>query len=197
MILPRTHQNVYLVMHKPSGYVTTAKDTHGRHTVMELVPDSLPAHVLPVGRLDRDTEGLLFFTNDGELAHRVTHPRYRIDKEYAALVTGDPSEDAIRALRSGIAIDGRPTAPAQVERSRPPHGFSDEPAHSWLRIVIHEGRKRQVRMMCAHVGHPVRTLVRTRIDGVLLGRLGRGETRPLRQEEINGLKSVVGLKERS
>jgi pseudouridine synthase len=163
---------------------------------MELLPANLPEHVLPVGRLDRDTEGLLVFTNDGELAHRITHPRYRIDKEYAALVAGDPHEDALQALRDGTTIDRRLTAPAQVERAHPPHGFSEAPAHSWLRIVIHEGRKRQVRLMCAAVGHPVRTLVRTRIDGVLLGRLGRGETRTLRAEEVAVLRSVVDLTER-
>lgn len=184
---------VYIVMHKPPGFVTTASDPQARKTVMELLPPDLPPHVLPVGRLDRDTEGLLLFTSDGEFAHRMAHPRYKMDKEYAALVAGSPSNEAIERLRDGVVIEERKTAPAQVEGSRPPYGYSERDGHAWLRIVIHEGRKRQVRLMCAAVGHPVRTLVRTRIGDVLLGRMTKGKTRPLAEKELADLKRAVEL----
>ncbi len=184
---------VYLAMNKPSGYMTTARDPQHRRIVMELLPAGLPPHVLPVGRLDSDTEGLLIFTNDGELAHRLAHPRYRIDKEYAALVAGEPSARTLELLASGVTIDGRRTAPAQVERSQAPVGHRAEAGHTWLRLVLHEGRKRQVRVMCAAVGHAVRTLVRTRIDGVMLARQRRGDTRSLTRREVRGLRTAVGL----
>ena len=191
-VLPETPA-VYLAMHKPAGFVTTARDPQGRRTVMDLLPPDLPPHVLPVGRLDRDTEGLLLFTNDGEFAHRLAHPRYAVEKEYHTLVAGAPSPEAIASLERGVLIDGRGTAPASIERAQPPAGFEACPGHTWLRVVIHEGRKRQVRRMCAAVGHPVRALVRTRLDGVLLGRLERGSTRPLSARELRGLRRAIGL----
>ncbi len=184
---------VYLAMNKPQGFVTTARDPQQRRTVMELLPPDLPPHVLPVGRLDRDTEGLLVFTNDGEFAHRLAHPRYAVEKEYQALVAGAPSPRAILSLESGVVIDDRRTASAQVEPVPPPPGFDTREGHTWLRIVIHEGRKRQVRRMCAAVGHPVRTLVRTRLDGIVLGRLARGSTRPLSSRELRDVRRSVGL----
>jgi 23S rRNA pseudouridine2605 synthase len=187
-------RRVYLAMHKPAGVVTTAVDPQKRRTVMELLPDGLPPHVLPVGRLDRDTEGLLLFTNDGELAHRLAHPRYRIDKEYAALVEGHPSARALSRLRRGIEIEGRMTAPAEAEivPDAPP-GYRQEEGRSWLRIVIHEGRKRQVRLMCEAIGHPVRRLVRVRIGDVRLGSMRRGSVRELRAREVAALRRAVGL----
>ena len=188
--------NVYIVMNKPHGFVTTASDPQGRRTVMELLPPSLPPHVFPIGRLDRDTEGLLLFTDDGEFAHRVAHPRYEIEKEYYALVDGTPSAEALERLRNGVEIEGRRTAPAKVEFTRPPEGYHMRVDHTWLRIVIHEGRKRQVRLMSAAVGHQVRTLVRLRIDGVVLGRLAKGKTRPLADNELAGLRRAVDLRER-
>lgn len=183
----------YLVMHKPAGVLTAAHDPRGRRTVMDLLPPGLPPHVLPVGRLDRDTDGLLIFTNDGELAHRLAHPRYEIDKEYHALVAGAPSQRALASLRRGVEIEGRRTTPATVELAGPPHGHSARDGHTWLRLVIHEGRKRQVRMMCAAVGHPVRALVRTRVGDVVIGRLPAGKTRPLSQTELASLRTAVGL----
>ncbi len=172
-------RHAYLAMHKPRGVVTTARDPQGRRTVVGLLPPGLPPHVLPIGRLDRDTEGLLLFTNDGEFAHRLAHPRFEIEKEYMALVSGTPSERALAALRSGVEIDGKRTRPAEAAVTHPPHGYDAREGHTWLRVVIHEGRKRQVRLMCAATGHQVRTLVRVRIGDVLLGRLAPGTTRPL------------------
>ncbi len=185
--------HAYLAMNKPAGVLTTVADPEGRRTVMDILPSTLPPHVFPIGRLDRDTEGLLLFTNDGEFAHRMAHPRFEIDKEYLALVQGAPAADAIAEMRSGVLIEGKPTAPATVEPSRAPDGFATPGEHSWLRVVIHEGRKRQVRLMCASVGHPVRTLVRTRIDGITLARLARGKTRVLDGTEVAQLRAIVGL----
>lgn len=185
--------SVYIAMYKPAGYATTSRDPQQRRTVMELLPASLPPHVLPIGRLDRDTEGLLIFTDDGEFAHRLAHPRYEIAKEYHALVEGTPSQRAMSALARGVMIDGERTAPADVTRAKPPHGFSNHEGHTWIQLILHEGRKRQVRRMCSAVGHPVRTLVRTRIDGVLLGRMERGTTRPLSERELRQLRDAVGL----
>jgi 23S rRNA pseudouridine2605 synthase len=185
---------VYLAMHKPAGYLTTARDPRGRRTVIDLYPADLPPHVFPVGRLDRDSEGLLLLTNDGEFAHRLAHPRFELDKEYYALVRGSPSSGALGQLRAGIEIEGRRTSPAEAEVVRTaPFGHEDRPGHAWLRIVIHEGRKRQIRLMCAAVGHPVSKLVRTRVGDVLLGRLPPGKSRRLSGREVASLKSQLGL----
>ena len=185
---------VYLAMNKPYGFLTTAHDPQRRRTVVDLFPPGLPSHVFPVGRLDRDTEGLLLLTNDGEFAHRLAHPRYELDKEYHALVKGTPNRDAIESLRAGVEIEGRRTSPAQVEVvTTPPLGHAGRADHTWLKLVIHEGRRRQVRLMCASVGHPVRTLVRTRIGEGLRGRLSAGKTRPLSRREIASLRAQVGL----
>ncbi len=186
--------HVYLAMNKPYGILTTARDPQHRRTVMDLLPPDLPPHVFPVGRLDRDTGGLLLLTNDGGFAHRLAHPRYEIEKEYNALVMGAPGAEALRALRGGVEIEGRRTSPAQVDLiSTPPYGHRPREGHTWLKLVIHEGRRRQVRLMCATVGHPVRTLVRTRIGEVLLGRLASGKTRPLSRREVASLQEQVGL----
>ncbi len=185
---------VYLAMNKPAGYLTTVTDPGGRPTVMQLLTVGLPPHVFPIGRLDRDTEGLLLFTNDGEFAHRLAHPRYEIEKEYLALVSGVPSPDALARLRSGVMIEEtHRTSPARVARSQPPRGYAARDGHTWLRLVIHEGRKRQVRLMCATVGHQVRALVRTRVGQVPLGSLARGKTRRLTKTEIDAVSRLVGL----
>lgn len=185
---------VYLAMHKPAGVLTTASDPQRRRTVMHLLPDGLPPHVLPVGRLDRDTEGLLLFTNDGELAHRLAHPRYRLDKEYAALVEGRPSPTALERLRRGVDIDGWRTSPAEADiLEQPPPGYQQPEGATWLRIVIHEGHKRQVRLMCAAIGHPVRRLVRVRIGDIRLGRMRPGSVRELKPREVTALRRAVGL----
>lgn len=174
---------VYIALHKPIGYVTTAHDERGRPTVLDLVDDG-SARLFPVGRLDLDSEGLLLFTNDGDLAARLTHPRYGVEKEYAALVDRDPLPAALAALHTGVEIDGRRTAPAAVRR------LDRTPAGVWLSITVHEGRKRQVRRMCAAVGLRVLRLVRVRVGPVLLGDLPPGRHRPLVPSEVAGLRAA-------
>jgi 23S rRNA pseudouridine2605 synthase len=172
---------VHYLLNKPSGVVTTASDPQGRPTVVGLVPTE--PRVFPVGRLDADTEGLLVLTNDGELAHRLTHPSFGVDKEYLAEVTGIPSRGALRRLREGVDLDDGPTAPARVSLV----------GDHMLRITIHEGRNRQVRRMCEAVGHPVRRLVRVRIGPLADRRLPPGEWRPLTQAEVRALeRAAVG-----
>jgi 23S rRNA pseudouridine2605 synthase len=166
---------VHYLLHKPAGVVSTAKDTHGRPTVVDLVPAE--PRVFPVGRLDADTEGLLLLTNDGELANRLTHPSHGVEKEYLVEVTGAPSRGALRRLREGVDLDDGRTAPAKASAVAP----------GVLRIVIHEGRNRQVRRMCEAIGHPVTRLVRTRIGTLTDTRLGPGEWRRLAPEEVAAL----------
>jgi 23S rRNA pseudouridine2605 synthase len=167
---------VHYVLNKPQGVVSTAKDTHGRPTVVELLPPE--PRVYPVGRLDADTEGLLVLTNDGDLAQLLTHPRHGVEKEYLAHVdNGRVSAGALRRLRDGIELEDGLTAPATV--SQPEAGL--------LRITIHEGRNRQVRRMCDAVGHPVLRLVRLRIGPLSDRRLGPGQWRPLTTAEVRGL----------
>jgi pseudouridine synthase len=186
-------EHAHLAMNKPAGAVTTMTDPRGRRTVADLLPAGLPSHVFPVGRLDMDTEGLLLFTNDGEFAHRLAHPSFTIDKEYLALVRGAPTSVELAKLQRGVAIAGKRTSSAEVAVARAPHGHAARDGATWLTLTIHEGRKRQVRLMCAAAGLPVITLVRTRIGPVRLGRLGRGETRRLAASEVAALRSAVGL----
>jgi pseudouridine synthase len=185
---------VYLIMNKPTGVLTTSSDPQRRRTVIDLLPPGLPPHVLPVGRLDLDTEGLLMFTNDGEFAHRLTHPRYELDKEYHALVGGRPSEKTLAALERGVDIGDYVTSPAEASAARPPAGHAEVDGASWISLVIHEGRKRQVRLMCAKIGHPVRELVRTRVGAVALGGLKPGEVRSLTETQLASLRKAMGLK---
>jgi 23S rRNA pseudouridine2605 synthase len=167
---------VYYLLNKPAGVVSTAKDTHGRPTVVDLVPDE--PRVYPVGRLDAETEGLLLLTNDGELTNRLTHPRYGVEKEYLATVEPAPvSQGSLRRLRDGVELDDGMTAPARV--SQPDPGL--------LRLTIHEGRNRQVRRMCEAVGHRVTRLVRVRIGPLSDRRLQPGEWRPLDPAEVRQL----------
>jgi len=170
---------VYYLLNKPRRVVTTARDPEGRVTAVDLVPSE--PRVFPVGRLDYDTEGLLVFTNDGELAELVTHPRHGIEKAYLAEVSGVPSPGVVRALREGVALDDGRTAPARV---RLVQRRGDNAA---LEIVVHEGRNRIVRRMCEAVGHPVRRLVRTRVGPITDPRLAPGEWRPLRRREVQAL----------
>ncbi|MCU0310350.1 MAG: rRNA pseudouridine synthase [Acidimicrobiales bacterium] len=171
---------VHYLLNKPAGVVTTADDPLGRPTVVELVPAE--PRVFPVGRLDLDTEGLLLLTNDGELTHRLTHPSFGVDKEYVAHVEGRPSRGQVRRLREGIELDDGPTAPAQASLVSP----------SVLRLVIHEGRNRQVRRMCEAIGHPVQRLVRTRIGPLSDRRLAPGAWRPLTSDEVRALERAAG-----
>jgi 23S rRNA pseudouridine2605 synthase len=171
---------VYYLLNKPKGVVTTAKDTHGRATVVDLVPAE--PRVFPVGRLDADTEGLLLLTNDGELANRVAHPSHGVPKEYLAEVAGGAvPAGAIRRLREGVDLDDGRTAPAEVS----------QPSAGVLRITIHEGRNRQVRRMCDAIGHPVRRLVRTRIGPLSDRTLAPGAWRELTIDERKALVAAV------
>lgn len=167
---------VYYLLNKPTGVVSTASDTRGRPTVVSLVPDE--PRVFPVGRLDADTEGLLLITNDGDLAHRLSHPSFMVDKEYLAEVEGQPSRGVMRTLREGVELDDGLTAPAQASLLQP----------NLVRLIIHEGRNRQVRRMCAAVGHPVKRLVRVRIGPLRDTKLRPGTFRHLSVEEVRALE---------
>ena len=170
---------VHYVLNKPAGVVTTADDPQGRPTVVGLVPDE--PRVFPVGRLDADTEGLLLLTNDGELAHRLTHPSYGVEKEYVAEVEGLPTRAVLRRLREGVELDDGPTAPARATLIDP----------SVVRLTIHEGRNRQVRRMCEAVGHSVVRLVRTRIGPLADRSLAPGAWRELTGDEVRSLQRAV------
>jgi 23S rRNA pseudouridine2605 synthase len=170
---------VHLLLNKPRGVVTTAEDPQGRPTVVSLVPDE--PRVYPVGRLDQDTEGLLILTNDGELTHRLTHPSFGVDKEYLAHIEGSPSRGTLRRLREGVELEDGPTAPAEASLVGP----------GILRLVIHEGRNRQVRRMCEAVGHPVLRLVRTRIGPLTDRRLKPGAHRALTVDEVLALERAA------
>jgi 23S rRNA pseudouridine2605 synthase len=176
---------VHYLLNKPRGVVTTASDPQGRRTVVDLVPHE--PRVFPVGRLDADTEGLLLLTNDGDLAHRLTHPSFGVDKEYVAEVEGQPRPAAVRALRQGVELDDGPTAPAKAVLTPP----------NVLTITIHEGRNRQVRRMCEAVGHPVVRLVRTRIGPLVDRSLPPGTWRELTTDEVRALEKAVSAAERS
>ena len=175
-----------LMLHKPPDVIVAASDSRGRPTVFDLLEDAPPG-LRHVGRLDRDSEGLLLLTTDGELAHRVAHPRFEVAKTYEALVDSRPADDALARLRDGIDLDDGPTHPAEAERvRRTGDGW-------WLRLVLHEGRKRQVRRMLAAVGHPVRRLVRTHLGPLELGDLPAGASRSLTHEELAELRALCGL----
>ncbi len=174
---------VHWLLNKPAGHVTTARDPQGRPTVLDLVPAR--PRVFPVGRLDRDTEGLLVMTNDGDLAQLLTHPRHGVEKEYLAEVEGTPSPGALRQLRTGVVLDDGITQPARVQLVQQRGG------HSALSIAVHEGRKRQVRRMCEAVGHPVRRLVRVRIGPVTDRALRPGSWRELTPAEVRGLYAAA------
>ncbi len=171
---------VYYLLNKPRGVVSTSSDPQGRPTVVSLVPPE--PRVFSVGRLDAETEGLLLLTNDGDLAQRVAHPSHGVDKEYLAEVKGSPSRGALRRLREGVELDDGPTAPAKVSLV----------GDGALRLVIHEGRNRQVRRMCEAVGLPVQRLVRTRIGPLSDRKLTPGEWRELTQDEVRSLERATG-----
>jgi len=177
---------VYYLLHKPKGYLTTRRDERGRQTIYELLKH-IPQRVFPVGRLDRDSEGLLLLTNDGALAHRLMHPAFRVEKEYWVEVEGYVSDDAIEQLESGVVFEGEAYQPARVQVC------SRGPERSFLNIIIREGKKRQIRRMCQAVGHPVRRLVRVREGSLVLGDLPVGKVRPLRREEVTILLQEAGL----
>ncbi|HET9324143.1 MAG TPA: pseudouridine synthase [Gaiellaceae bacterium] len=168
----------YVLLHKPAGVVTTAADPRSRPTVVGLVRHA--SRVVPVGRLDADTTGVLLLTNDGELAHRLAHPRYEVEKVYEAEVEGEPSDAALRQLEEGIELEDGRTAPARARRLGP----------SRVELALHEGRNRQVRRMLEAVGHPVRRLHRSRYAGLTVDGLEPGAWRELTAGELAALRSV-------
>ncbi|MGB2710679.1 MAG: pseudouridine synthase [Conexibacter sp.] len=171
---------VAYALHKPAGVVSTASDPHGRRTVIDLVPAQ--RRLYPVGRLDAESTGLILLTNDGELANRLTHPRYEVPKTYRATLGGPAlSERALRALREGVQLEDGITAPARVRRLTP----------HLLELTIHEGRNRQVRRMCEAVGRPVRELVRVRFGPLELGELAPGKARRLNAAELRQLADAA------
>jgi 23S rRNA pseudouridine2605 synthase len=171
----------YVLLHKPGGVVTTASDPHGRPTVVGLV--AREARVVPVGRLDADTTGALLLTNDGPLAHRLAHPRYGVPKVYEAEVEGSPRPEALTALREGVELDDGRTAPAEARLLGP----------GLVELVLHEGRKHQVKRMLEAVGHPVRRLHRSRYAGLGLAGLEPGAWRELEAGEVAVLRREAGL----
>jgi 23S rRNA pseudouridine2605 synthase len=171
---------VVFALHKPVGVVSTARDTHGREKVVDLVP-SRGLRLYPIGRLDADSSGLILLSNDGELANRLTHPSFEVPKTYVATLTGGPiSERALRRLREGVELEDGLTAPARVRRR----------GAAKIEITIHEGKKRQVRRMCEAVGHPVCALERVAFGPLRLGSLAPGEHRRLRASEVEQLHAL-------
>ena len=176
-----TEKNVYIMLHKPDGYVTTAKEQFGRPAVLDLI--DCGCRVYPVGRLDYDTSGLLLLTNDGDLTYRLTHPKHNVAKTYIALVEGTPTEEEMRRFRAGLEIEDYVTAPAKIK-------ILKKDSLTTLKIVIHEGKNRQVRKMCDAIGHKVRRLKRVATGRLSLGSLEKGKYRHLTEEEIEYLKSL-------
>lgn len=176
-------QKITLMLNKPVGYVTTARDPQGRKVVMELVRD-VPVRLFPVGRLDINTEGLLLLTNDGKLAARLSHPRHQVAKTYLVRIRGRLTDDERRRLEQGLVLEDGPTAPARVEKVR------SSGSHTWLEMTITEGRHRQVRRMCEAVGHPVSRLKRIRVGFLNLGELRSGQYRMLTSAEVGRLKTL-------
>jgi 23S rRNA pseudouridine2605 synthase len=172
-------ERVVYALNKPTGVVSTARDPQGRPTVVSMVPQT--ERLYPVGRLDIDTTGLILLTNQGELAHRLTHPRFEVEKTYRVVVTGPSVRDAeLRALRNGVQLEDGRTAPARVRRL----------AADTIEITIHEGRKRQVKRMCEAVGHPVKRLERVAFGPLALGDLPRGRWRRLSDAEVEALMAA-------
>lgn len=182
--LPRSAE--YLLLHKRRDTIVSRADERGRRTVYDGL-DLRPGTVA-IGRLDRDTTGVLLLTDDGELAHRLTHPRYGAEKRYVATVEGHPDHSVLRRLREGVILDDGPTAPAQAQRLH-----DDDRGRARLELILKEGRKHQVKRMCEAVGHPVTLLRRESFAGISLGNLAPGQTRRLTTREIDGLRRLVSL----
>lgn len=183
-LLPPTLPQVYLLLNKPVGYVSSRRSTHGELTVMSLLPGG--SDVYPVGRLDKDTSGLLLLTNDGDWANVVTHPRYEVEKQYEVQIRGQPSRSLLDALRRGVTLpDGSVTAPAQVEV------LHSNARGTTVSVTVVEGKKRQIRLMMSAIGHPLVALRRVRVGPIRLGNLGVGRWRPLEAAEVEGIRQYV------
>jgi 23S rRNA pseudouridine2605 synthase len=180
---------IYLLLNKPAGYISTAQDTHNRPKVTDLV-SAEKLRVYPVGRLDADTTGVLMMTNDGELAYRLTHPRYGIKKVYRAWVAGLPQAETLQKMSEGMVIEGEKTAPASVKVLK----TELKKRSALLEIILTEGKKRQVKNMCSAAGHPVRSLHRESFAGFTVDKLQEGSYRHLKEGEVNKLYRMVGLK---
>lgn len=179
-------EKIYIVLNKPKDVVCTVTDTHGRSTVIDCI-DGVRDRIFPVGRLDIDVEGVLILTNDGELAHRLAHPKYEVGKVYSVWVRGAVGDDALEKLRNGTRLEDGLTAPAQAEII---HCLSNA---THLHLTLHEGKKREVKRMCAAVGHPVTSLTRISMGNINADGLMPGEWRYLDREEIGSLKAATGL----
>lgn len=178
-------EKLYLMLNKPTGVLTTVHDPHGRKTVLDLVP-ACRERLYPVGRLDLDTAGLLLLTNDGDFAYALTHPKFKVSKKYQAWVRGMPEEQALKHLQAGIDLDDGATAPAEART------LKQQPGQTLLELIIHEGRKRQVRRMCAAVGHPILSLTRVQFGCLELGDLPLGQVRQLTGREVAALLKAAG-----
>ena len=179
-------ERVVVALFKPRNCVTTLHDPQGRPTVADLVRN-ISARVYPVGRLDYDAEGLLLMTNDGELAYRLQHPRYKVPKTYLVKISGRPLQEALTRLQQGVSLEDGVTAPAEL------HVLEDDNRTTWLTLTLREGRIHQVKRMCAAVGCPVLKLRRTQIGPIDLGELKPGKSRRLKVREVRALRQAVGL----
>jgi 23S rRNA pseudouridine2605 synthase len=176
-------RKIYIALNKPLDVVTTNADEFGRQTVRDLIP--IEGHLFPVGRLDADSEGLVLLTNDGNLANALTHPRYEHEKEYRVLVEGEPSASTLNSWRRGVLLEGQMTAPARVDVIDAGRG------QTWLRVIMHEGRKRQIREVAGMLGHRVKYLQRVRIGPIRLTNLKVGEWRHLSASEVKLLQGLI------
>jgi 23S rRNA pseudouridine2605 synthase len=185
-IIKNSDTRIYILLNKPTGYITSVKDQFGRPTVLDLL-EGVSSRVFPIGRLDYDTEGLIILTNDGDLTYKITHPKHNIDKTYRALVKGRVDEEDIMTFSKGIAIEDYITTPASLRIIR------QAKENSIIEITIHEGKNRQVRKMCAAIGHEVIQLQRTKIGEIGLDYLNPGQWRYLNKKEINYMKTLGGI----
>jgi pseudouridine synthase len=173
----------YILLNKPAGYTTTKSDQHAQKTVLDLLPRKF-RHLSPAGRLDRETEGLLLLTNDGDTAYQLTHPKFNVDKTYFVRVSGILAIDKRKKVEGGVVIDGKRTAPAKIKKVKPLKNVTE------LMITIHEGRKRQIRFMFSKVGHRVIYLKRLIQGPLVLGAMKKGEWRLLKRQEVEELKKI-------
>lgn len=181
-IVTKVNKNIYIMLNKPVGYITTVKDQFDRPSVIDLV--NIDDRVYPIGRLDYDTSGLLLLTNDGDLANKLMHPRHNINKVYIAQIKGVPDKMKLDMFRNGLRIDNYKTAKAEIDILKVANG------NSTVRIVIHEGRNRQIRKMCELIGHPVLKLKRVKIGNLDIGNLKTGQWRYLSKDEVEYLKKL-------